>query len=187
MTRGEGFIPQLPDTDPAETAEWLDALDAVVNTSGAARAEYLLAHLRSRAQARGLDVAPGVTTPYINSIPTSAEPWFPGDVAVEKRIRALVRWNAVAMVVRANREVPGIGGHLSTFASTAALYEVGMNWFFRGKGDGLPGDAVYFQGHASPGLYARAYLEGRLNEGDLDRFRREVGGGGLSSLSLIHI
>ena len=181
MSNAEGFIPQLPDTDPTETAEWLDALDAVVNTSGAARAQYLLAHLANRARARGLDVPVGVTTPYINTIPPAEEPWFPGDAAIEKRIRALVRWNAVAMVVRANREVSGIGGHLSTFASTAALYEVGMNWFFRGKEDGLVGDAVYFQGHASPGLYARAYLEGRLSAADLDRFRREVGGGGLSS------
>ncbi len=181
MTDAEGFIPQLPDTDPAETAEWLDALDAVANTAGGARAQYLLAHLANRAHERGLDVPAGVTTPYINTIPPSEEPWFPGDEATEKRIRALVRWNAVAMVVRANREVPGIGGHLSTFASTAALYEVGMNWFFRGKADGLVGDAVYFQGHASPGLYARAFLEGRLSAEQLDRFRREVGGGGLSS------
>ncbi|MEZ5169056.1 MAG: pyruvate dehydrogenase (acetyl-transferring), homodimeric type [Acidimicrobiales bacterium] len=121
------------------------------------------------------------STPYINTIPDEEQPFFPGDESIERRIRAFIRWNAAAMVIRANKTADGIGGHLSTFASSAALYEVGFNHFFKGKEDGLPGDHVYFQGHAAPGIYARAYLEGRLNEQQLDRFRMEVGGDGLSS------
>jgi pyruvate dehydrogenase E1 component len=122
-----------------------------------------------------------VQTDYINTIPPEQEPWFPGDEYVERRIRAFIRWNAVVMVDRANHRFDGVGGHLSTYASAASLYEVGFNHFFRGKGDGRYGDQVYFQGHAAPGIYARAFLEGRLGEEQLERFRREVGGGGLSS------
>ena len=125
--------------------------------------------------------AEGVSTDYLNTIPTEQQPFFPGDEHVERRIRAFIRWNAAAMVIRANKKSDGIGGHLSTFASSAALYEVGFNWFFRGKEDGLPGDAVYFQGHAAPGVYARAFMEGRLDDAHLDNFRFEVGGHGLSS------
>jgi pyruvate dehydrogenase E1 component len=125
--------------------------------------------------------------PYVNTIPTDGQPWFPGDFEMERRIRAFIRWNAVAMVVRANRASPGIGGHLSTYASSAALYEVGFNHFFRGQADGTPGDHVYIQGHASPGIYARAFLEGRFDEADLDRFRLDIDtparvGRGLSEL-----
>ena len=122
-----------------------------------------------------------VSTPYVNTIPPEQEPWFPGDEYVERRIRAYIRWNAAVMVVKANKHADGIGGHLSTFASSAALYDVGFNHFFRGKDDGLAGDHVYFQGHAAPGIYARAFLEGRLTEAQLDDFRREIGGNGLSS------
>src|SRR5437762_6765818 len=122
-----------------------------------------------------------VSTPYINTIPPEQEPWFPGDEYVERRIRAFIRWNAAVMVTRANTRASGIGGHLATYASSAALYEVGFNHFFRGKDDGLAGDHVYIQGHAAPGIYARAFLEGRLSESQLDNFRREVAGGGLSS------
>jgi pyruvate dehydrogenase E1 component len=177
----DDFVDQLPDNDPAETREWLDSLDAVLDAHGTTRARYLLTRVTDRARARGLDVAPSVSTPYLNTISTEAQPWFPGDLAMEKRIRAFIRWNAVVMVVRANARAEGIGGHLSTFASSAALYEVGFNWFFKGKEDGLPGDHVYIQGHAAPGIYARAFLEGRLDEHHLDRFRSEIGGGGLSS------
>ena len=122
-----------------------------------------------------------VTTDYINTIPPEQEPWFPGDEYIERRIRAFIRWNAVAMVDRANHRFDGLGGHLSTYASAAALYEVGFNHFFRGKADGGFGDQVFFQGHAAPGIYARAFLEGRLTEEQLDRFRREVDGDGLPS------
>ena len=118
-----------------------------------------------------------MSTPYINTIPAAEEAWFPGDEYLEGRIRRFIRWNAAMMVIRANKAADGIGGHLSTFASSAILYEVGFNHFFRGKEDGIPGDHIYIQGHAAPGIYARSYLEHRLDEQDLDRFRREIGGG----------
>ncbi len=175
------YTRQLPDLDPAETKEWLDSLDAVVAAQGQARARYLLAKLLERANELQVGVPATVTTPYINTIPPEEQPFFPGDEHIERRIRAFIRWNAAAMVIRANKMADGIGGHLSTFASSASLYEVGFNWFFRGKDDGQPGDHVYFQGHAAPGVYARAYLEGRLTDTHLDRFRMEVGGDGLSS------
>ncbi|OWY62674.1 pyruvate dehydrogenase (acetyl-transferring), homodimeric type, partial [cyanobacterium TDX16] len=177
----DGFSHQLPDTDPNETQEWLDSLGAVVDARGKSRARFLVARLLERARELQVGIPASVSTPYVNSIPPEEEPWFPGDMEVERQIRAAIRWNAVAMVVRANHRADGIGGHLSTFASSAALYEVGFNHFFRGKEDGLPGDHVYIQGHAAPGIYARAFLEGRLDEDQLDRFRREIGGGGLSS------
>ena len=174
---------QLPDTDPGETQEWLDSLDEVVSAHGPERARYLLARLLERAQHTQVNFPGTVSTPYVNSIPRDDEPWFPGDEHLERRIRAYIRWNAAVMVVRANHAADGIGGHLSTFASSASLYEIGFNHFFRGKDNNTAGDHVYFQGHASPGIYARAFLEGRLNEDDLDHFRREIGrdGKGLSS------
>lgn len=176
-------VHQLPDTDPGETQEWLDSLDSVVVGHGPNRARYLLARLLERAQQSNVSFPATVSTPYVNTIPFDDEPWFPGDEHIERRIRAYIRWNAAVMVTRANHANEGIGGHLSTFASSAALYEVGFNHFFRGKADGTPGDHVYFQGHAAPGIYARAFLEGRLNEDDMDHFRREIGrdGKGLSS------
>jgi pyruvate dehydrogenase E1 component len=177
----DGSIHQLPDVDPQETAEWLDSLDAVIGVKGKARAHYLLARLMEHAREQGAFVPVMVTTDYINTIPPEQEPWFPGDEDIERRIRAFVRWNAVAMVDRANHRFDGLGGHLSTYASAASLYEVGFNHFFRGKADGGFGDHVYFQGHAAPGIYARAYLEGRLTEDQLDHFRRETGGRGLPS------
>src|SRR5881227_1575717 len=177
----DGSIHQLPDVDRAETAEWLDSLDAVVDSRGKARAHYLLARLMERARDKGVGVPLMVQTDYINTIPPEQEPWFPGDEYIERRIRAFIRWNAVMMVTRANTRASGIGGHLATYASSAALYEVGFNHFFRGKDDGQSGDQVYFQGHGAPGIYARAFLEGRLDEQHLDHFRMEVGGGGLSS------
>ena len=177
----DGFLSQLPDIDPEETAEWLESLEAVAHASGKTRARYLLGRLNQFGRKLQLGNAEAVSTDYVNTIPTEQEPFFPGDEAMERELRSYIRWNAAAMVVRANKTADGIGGHLSTFASSAALYEVGFNWFFRGKEDGTPGDAVYFQGHAAPGVYARAYLEGRLDESQLDNFRFEVGGNGLSS------
>ena len=177
----DGFLSQLPDIDPEETAEWLESLDAVAAAEGKTRARYLLGRLNQHGRQLQLGNAEAVSTDYVNTIPTEQQPFFPGDEHLERRIRAYIRWNAAAMVIRANKAADGIGGHLSTFASSAALYEVGFNWFFRGKEDGIPGDAVYFQGHAAPGVYARAFLEGRLDEEQLDNFRFEVGGNGLSS------
>jgi pyruvate dehydrogenase E1 component len=174
-------VHQLPDIDPQETGEWLDSLDSVIEIGGRSRARYLLARLMERAREQGVGVPAMVTSDYINTIPPEQEPWFPGDEVLERRIRAYIRWNAMAMVDRSNHRFDGLGGHLSTFASAAALYDVGFNHFFRGKGDGGAGDQVFFQGHAAPGVYARAYLEGRLDEENLDRFRREVDGGGLPS------
>ena len=179
----DGSMHQLPDIDPGETSEWLDSLDAVVETQGKTRARYLLSRLLARAGESQVSFPATVSTPYVNSIPREQEPWFPGDEHIERRIRAYIRWNAAVMVVRANTNAEGIGGHLSTYASSATLYEVGFNHFFRGKDGGDPGDHVYFQGHAAPGIYARAFLERRLDEDDLNHFRREIGrnGRGLSS------
>ena len=177
----DGISHQVPDTDPGETEEWLDSFDAIVDARGRARARYLLMKLLERARTKQVEFPATVSTPYVNTIPADAEPWFPGDEYQERRIRAYIRWNAAAMVVRANTRTEGIGGHLSTYASSAALYEVGFNHFFRGKADGGFGDQVFFQGHASPGIYARAYVEGRLTEQELDNYRHEVGGDGLPS------
>ncbi len=177
----DGFVQQLPDIDPTETEEWLASLDAVVGARGSTRARYLLSKLLIRARELQVGVPASVSTPYVNTIPREQEQWFPGDETIERRIRRFIRWNAAVMVIKANHAADGIGGHLSTFASSASLYEVGFNHFFRGKEDGLAGDQVYIQGHAAPGIYARAYLEGRLTDDQLDRFRREIGGGGLSS------
>ncbi|MFI5045972.1 MAG: pyruvate dehydrogenase (acetyl-transferring), homodimeric type [Acidimicrobiia bacterium] len=177
----DGFVHQLPDVDPTETEEWLDSLDAVIDAGGRSRARYLLARLMERAREQGVGVPAMVSTDYINTIPAEQEPWFPGDEVLERRIRAYIRWNAMAMVDRSNHRFDGLGGHLSTFASAAGLYDVGFNHFFRGKRDGGFGDQIYYQGHAAPGVYARAFLEGRLTEDQLDRFRREVDRGGLSS------
>ena len=179
----DGYVHQLPDTDPGETQEWLDSLDAVIEVHGKTRARYLLSTLLDRAREAQVSFPATVSTPYINTIPRESEPWFPGDEFIERRIRAFVRWNAAMMVVKANKAADGIGGHLSTYASSASLYEIGFNHFFRGKDDGNPGDQIYFQGHAAPGIYARAFIEGRLEPDDLDHFRREIGrnGRGLSS------
>ncbi|HEY1741102.1 MAG TPA: pyruvate dehydrogenase (acetyl-transferring), homodimeric type [Acidimicrobiia bacterium] len=174
-------IRQLPDIDSAETAEWLESLDAVVDIKGRSRAHYLLARLLEHARDKGVAVPTLVQTDYINTIPPTEEPWFPGDEYLERRIRAFVRWNAVAMVDRANHRFDGLGGHLSTYASAASLYEVGFNHFFHGKADGNSGDLLYVQGHAAPGIYARAFLEGRLTQEQLDHFRRETSGKGLPS------
>jgi pyruvate dehydrogenase E1 component len=178
-----GLPSQLPDTDPAETAEWLESLDAVVDHAGRNRARYLMLSLLQRARETQVGVPSLRSTDYINTIPPESEPWFPGDEHVERRIRAYIRWNAAIMVHRAQRPGVEVGGHISTYASSASLYEVGFNHFFRGKDHPGGGDQIFYQGHASPGMYARAYLEGRLTEGQLDGFRQELSheGGHLSS------
>ncbi|MDX2200955.1 MAG: pyruvate dehydrogenase (acetyl-transferring), homodimeric type [Phycisphaerae bacterium] len=170
----------LHDADTIETGEWIESLHSVRDTSGASRATFLLQKLHEWSDRRGVDVPLAANTPYLNSIHHDDQPDFPGDRAIERRIKSYMRWNAMAMVVRANREL-GLGGHISTFASSATLLEVGFNHFFRGRDGDAPGDIIYFQGHASPGIYARAYLEGRINESHLLNFRQETGGKGLSS------
>ena len=177
----DGYVRQLPDVDPEETAEWIDSLDSLVDAGGERRARFVLATLTDRARALGVGTPVEVSTPYVNSIPRESEAWFPGDLAIEHRLRAYIRWNAAVMVVNANHRADGIGGHLSSYASSAGLYELGFNHFFRGKAHGQAGDHIYFQGHASPGIYARAFLERRLDEEHLDNFRRELSGHGLSS------
>jgi pyruvate dehydrogenase E1 component len=177
----EQFKEQLPDKDPAETQDWIASLDEVVERAGTGRAQFLLYKVLKRARQLALGLPPTTQTRYINTISPEQEPPFPGDERMELRIRRLVRWNAVAMVHRANRRFDGLGGHLSSYASAASLYEVGFNHFFRGRDGEALGDLVYFQGHAAPGIYARAFLEGRLSEAQLDRFRREAGRPGLSS------
>jgi pyruvate dehydrogenase E1 component len=176
------FKHQLPDIDPAETDEWLASLDQVVEQAGETRARFLVYKLLKRARQLHVGLPPLTQTRYINTISPEQEPNFPGDEAMELRIRRIIRWNAVAMVLRANTSYAGIGGHLSTYASSASLYEVGFNHFFRGKDGEGSGDQIFYQGHAAPGIYARAFLEGRLTEDQLDHFRREsVPGQGLSS------
>ncbi|HSB53527.1 MAG TPA: pyruvate dehydrogenase (acetyl-transferring), homodimeric type, partial [Gemmatimonadales bacterium] len=170
-----------------ETAEWLESLDGVIQEEGRRRARFLMLKLLERARERSVGVPGPTSTDFINTIPPEREPWFPGDEHIERRIRAYVRWNAAIMVSRANRPEYGVGGHIATYASSASLYEVGFNHFFRGKDHLAPGpggesgDQVFFQGHASPGIYARAFLEGRLGERQLDAFRREGEPGGLPS------
>tara|TARA_R110001599_G_scaffold145321_1_gene327671 strand:- start:129190 stop:131850 length:2661 start_codon:yes stop_codon:yes gene_type:complete len=169
------------DMDPIETREWLDALDEVSKHSSPERAAFLLAELTKHAKERRLNLPPAITTPFSNSIAPAEEKMMPGDLFMERRIRSLVRWNALAMVMRANDNDEGLGGHISSFSSSATLYDVGFNHFFRGTEGGHPGDLVFYQGHSAPGMYARSYLEGRFDEEQLDKFRREVDGGGLSS------
>ncbi len=173
----DGMPTQLPDLDPGETREWLESLDAVLQHGGRERARYLLLRLLERARSEQIGVPSLTSTDYINTIPPEREPEFPGDEHVERRIRAYIRWNAAVMVTRANRPDIGVGGHIATYASSASLYEVGFNHFFRGRGpddDPHAGDQVFIQGHAAPGIYARAYLEGRLTEPQLDLFRQEL-------------
>jgi len=175
------FKQQLPDIDEAETQEWLESLDQVVRDEGENRARFLMFKLLKRARQLHVGLPSLTRTRYINTISPEQEPFFPGDEDLERRIRRLIRWNAVAMVLRANNAYSGIGGHLATYASAATLYEVGFNHFFRGKDHPGGGDQIFFQGHAAPGIYSRAFLEGRLTESQLDCFRQEVGRTGLSS------
>jgi pyruvate dehydrogenase E1 component len=168
--------------EDVEIQEWLESLDSVLESSGPEVAAEILERLRAHATVNGIDLPFTANTPYANTIPLRLEPLFPGDQELERRIKSLIRWNALAMVVRANREEHNIGGHISTYASAATLYEVGFNHFFRGRSAEFEGDTIYFQGHAAPGIYARAFMEGRISAQQLENFRRELKpGGGLSS------
>ena len=169
------------DIDPLETKDWIESLSAVISKDGNQRAHFLIKELINKAYREGANIPYTQNTPYINTIPPEAEKKSNGDQNIERRIRSLIRWNSAAMVVRANKKFPELGGHIGTFASAATLYDVGMNHFWRGKNNKFGGDLIYFQGHSAPGMYARAFLEGRLNEKQLDSFRQEVKPGGLSS------
>ena len=171
----------LPDYDPQETQEWLDALDSVLDNAGPERAHYLISQLIGKARLAGTDLPFSATTPYLNTIPLDKELRSTGNAELEHRIRALMRWNAMMLVLNANRESSELGGHIASFASAATLYDVGFNHFFHGRTDTHGGDMVYFQGHSSPGMYARAFIEGRISEEQMYNFRQEVDGNGLSS------
>ena len=170
------------DTDLDETEEWLEALDDVIQIKGGERTRFLLKRLLERGHKEGIRLPFTANTAYLNTIPLESQPPYPGNRAIERRIKSIIRWNAMAMVVQANIKSEGLGGHISTYASAATLLEVGFNHFFRAKGEGFDGDQIFFQGHASPGIYARAFLEGRLSKGQMENFRRELAkNGGLSS------
>ena len=171
----------IPDIDDQETQEWLDSLNSVIDTDGPERAHFLIEKMIDQARRSGTNLPYNATTSYVNTIPTHLQQRHPGNPDMERRIRALIRWNSVMTVLRANEKSPGIGGHIASFQSAATLYDVGFNHFFRGANDNFPGDLVYFQGHSSPGIYARAFLEGRMSEDQLNNFRMESGGQGLSS------
>jgi pyruvate dehydrogenase E1 component len=170
-----------PDIDSQETQEWLDALMSVIENEGPERAHFLLEAMIDKARRTGANLPYNATTAYLNTIPTHLQAKLPGDPEMERRIRALVRWNAIMTVLRANEKSPGVGGHIASFQSAATLYDTGFNYFFRAPTDNFGGDCVYFQGHSSPGVYARAYLEGRITEEQMDNFRQETGGNGLPS------
>ncbi|HSW34749.1 MAG TPA: pyruvate dehydrogenase (acetyl-transferring), homodimeric type, partial [Steroidobacteraceae bacterium] len=172
---------KIEDSDPSETREWLESIDSVLRVHGAERAHYLLERVIDHTRRSGAYLPFKPNTAYVNTISTAQQHEYPGDRALERRIKAYIRWNAMAMVVQANRQSSEYGGHIASYASAATLYEVGFNHFWRAPSDAHPGDMVFIQGHSSPGIYARAYLEGRLSEDHLRRFREEVGGGGLSS------
>ena len=174
--------PSSNDIDPQETQEWIESLEDELAERGFERTRYLLEKLVDYASARGARLPFNTNTPFVNTILPNQEPQFPGDRETERKIKSLIRWNAMAMVVNANKKSPGIGGHISTYASAANLYEIGFNHFFKGPNHSQGSDLIYFQGHASPGVYARAYLEGRLSEKKLNSFLRELSPkGGLSS------
>jgi pyruvate dehydrogenase E1 component len=174
-------LSQPPDVDPAETAEWVEALEAVIANDGPDRARELLEHVFADARLRGLHPAEDLSTPYVNTIPVEAEAQNPGDPQLEHKLRSLVRWNAIATVLRANRESSELGGHIASYQSAATLYETGFNHFWHAPSAEHGGDLVFIQGHSSPGIYARAFLEGRFDEATMDRFRTETGGSGLAS------
>ena len=169
------------DPDPTETEEWVDALEVIIQKEGMERAHYILKQLSDHATRTGTQIPYALTTPYRNTIPVTEEAPMPGDLFMERRIRSLVRWNALITVMRANMNDDELGGHISTFQSSATLYDVGFNYFWHAPSEDHMGDLIYFQGHSSPGIYARSYIEGRFDEAQMDRFRREVDGGGLSS------
>ncbi|HVA81635.1 MAG TPA: pyruvate dehydrogenase (acetyl-transferring), homodimeric type, partial [Candidatus Binataceae bacterium] len=169
------------DIDPEETGEWLDAMDALIDAEGVERGHFLLENLITKARARGAFLPYNANTPYLNTIPVELEPRSPGNREIERRIRSIIRWNALAIILRANAETSELGGHIASFQSAATLYDIGFGHFWRASSEHHGGDLIYIQGHSSPGIYARAFLEGRLSEDQLLRFRREAGGKGLSS------
>src|ERR671939_184266 len=171
----------IVDSDPLETQEWREALDGVVEFEGPERAEFLLEQVLAEARRKGAPVPYSANTPYLNTIPPDQQARHPGDRAIEHRIRSLIRWNAAAMVLRANKESSELGGHIASFQSAATLYDAGFMWFWHAPSERHGGDLIYIQGHSSPGIYARAFLEGRLSEDQLKHFRQEVDGRGLSS------
>ena len=176
-----GLISQVPDFDPAETGEWIESLDGLIDEAGGPRARYILLNLLKRARERNVSIPANLTTPYVNTIGVHDEPYYPGDEAMERKYRSWNRWNAAVLVTRAQHPDIAVGGHISSYASVATLYEIGLNHFFRGKDHPGGGDQIYFQGHASPGVYARAFLEGRLDADHLDGFRQEYSHGGLGA------
>src|SRR3989338_7331603 len=180
-TRYDMIFNLMPDIDSQETKEWLEALEVVIESDGLLRAQFLLNQLAERARSLGVSLNIDRTTPYINTIPAENEEHMPEDGKIFKQLLSLLRWNAVAMVLRAGKKDPSLGGHIATYASAAMLYEVGFNYFFRGRTEKFLGDLIYIQGHSSPGIYARAFLEGRLSEQQLENFRQEVGGRGIPS------
>jgi pyruvate dehydrogenase E1 component len=169
------------DPDPAETRDWLEALEGLIAAEGNEKADYLLRELTARARSLGVSTSPGLLTPYCNTIAPADGEKIPGDSLIARNVAAYVRWNAMAMVARANKNGKALGGHIATYTSISSMFEVGFNWFFRGPQTQQGADMVYFQGHSSPGIYARAFVEGRLDEEQMAHFRREVGGRGLSS------
>jgi pyruvate dehydrogenase E1 component len=171
----------INDVDPQETAEWIESLNSIVERDGPKRANYLLGKLINQAYISGSNLPYNQKTPYINTIPTEMEAKSPGDQVLENKIRSLIRWNAACMVVRANKKLPELGGHIATFASAATLYDVGFNHFWKAQNEKNLGDLIYFQGHCAPGIYARSFLEGRITTKQLENFRQEVDGEGLSS------
>ena len=174
------LIPQQ-DIDAQETQEWIDALQGVIEADGSDRARYLLKELTNAAREAGTQLPYGLNTPYINTIDVDDQSTLPADRQIEFKIRSMIRWNAAAMVLRANKISTEYGGHIASYASAAVLYEIGFNHFWRARNADHGGDMIYYQGHSAPGMYSRAFLEGRLSEEQLDNFRQEVGGNGLSS------
>ncbi|NVJ66896.1 MAG: pyruvate dehydrogenase (acetyl-transferring), homodimeric type, partial [Gammaproteobacteria bacterium] len=181
MSENQAIDPLNTDIDPIETQEWIEALEAVISAEGAERAHYLLEKLVAKARGAGAHLPFDLTTAYLNTIPPSQEAHMPGDQELERRIRAIIRWNAIAMVLQASKKDLELGGHLSSFASSATLYDVGYNHFFHADDGKHGGDLIYYQGHCAPGIYARAFLEGRMTEEQIANFRQEVDGKGISS------
>src|SRR4051812_47956690 len=173
-------LTEAADGDPRETQEWLESMQAVLSYEGRARTHYLLDQLLQQDRLAQGNYVAATTTEYVNTITAQEQPAFPGDQQIEARLDAILRWNAMALVLRAGKH-SDVGGHIATYASATTLYETGFRHFFRAATDDFGGDMVYIQGHSSPGIYARAFLEGRLSQEQMDRFRREVGGGGLPS------
>src|SRR5215469_13967290 len=178
---GNGPMATIQDIDPEETREWLDSLEAVIDAEGVDRAHYLLEQLITAARLRGSYLPYNANTPYVNTIPAERQPHYPGDREIERRISSTIRWNALAMVVRANKESSELGGHIASFQSAATLYDIGFGHSWRAPNEHHGGDSIYIQGHSSPGIYARAFVEGHLTEEQVLNFRREVDGRGLSS------